>query len=400
MARPSARRLVAAIGAVALATLGVGVVGAGTASAASTSATKTTDNIKVTKSVTPGTVGRGATVTYKAVFEVTSIVDRYITKITDVHPAGFEYVPGSAKVTSEELTSGPSTETPTPSIDNANNRLTVTGNWLTSDRWLSENKDVTFEVTYKVPDTAAPGTFDSGLAFDVATFQSSQVFNPMGVNVEVSAPTTTTTTTVAAPATARVGTAVDLVATVEPTPGGGTVQFKDNGVAIGAAVAPVNGTATLSHTFNANGAHAITAEFTGAGNHTASTSAPSTVNVTAPTSTVLSAVADAQAGVPVNLVAAVTPSPAGGTVQFKDNGTVIGTVDVAGGTATLTHTFTANGAHPITASFTGTDTLEPSSSAVVTVTVTGAGNGNGNGDGGDGGTGSLDTGSLTSIFAS
>ncbi|WP_345347823.1 Ig-like domain-containing protein [Rhodococcus olei] len=387
------RRMVATVGVAAIAVLGVGV-GGGTASAAATSATKTTDNLKVTKSVAPGTVTRGQTVTYKTVFEVTSIVDRYINKITDVHPAGFEYVPGSAKVTASGLTSGPSTSSPTPAVDDANNRLSVSGSWLVSDRWLSENKDVTFEVTYTVPDTATPGTFDSGLAFDVATWQSSQVFNPMGVNVDVSAPTTTTTTTVTAPAGARVGEAVDLVATVEPTPAGGTVQFKDNGTAIGAPVTPVAGKATLSHAFTANGAHAITAEYTGAGTFTASTSAPSTVDVTAPTQTVLSAASDAQAGVPVNLVAAVTPAPNGGTVQFKDGNTVIGTADVAGGTATLSHAFTTAGTHQITANFAGTPTFDASSSASVAVTVTG-----GTG-GGTGGSGSLDTGSLTGIFGS
>ncbi|MGW4478756.1 Ig-like domain-containing protein [Rhodococcus triatomae] len=270
MSRNVIRRSVAAVGVAALAVLGFGL-GAGTASAA-TSATKNTDNIKVTKSVSPGTVVRGATVTYKTVFEVTSIVDRYITKITDVHPAGFEYVPGSAKVTSSELLSGPSTETPVATVDAAGSRLTVGGNWLVSDRPLSSNKDVIFEVTYRVPDTAAPGTVDSGLTFDVATFQSTQTFVPMGVHVQVNAPATATTTALTAPTLASVGTAVTLRATVTPAPSGGSVQFHDNGVPVGAPVPVVSGGASLSHVFDTAGSHSVSAVYSGGGDYRESTS--------------------------------------------------------------------------------------------------------------------------------
>ncbi|GAA4483576.1 hypothetical protein GCM10023094_35360 [Rhodococcus olei] len=273
-------RAVAAVGTAAVVALGFGL-GGGSAVAATTSATKTTDNLKVTKSVAPGTVTRGQTVTYKTVFEVTSIVDRYINKITDVHPAGFEYVPGSAKVTASGLTSGPSTSSPTPAVDDANNRLSVSGSWLVSDRPLSQNKDVTFEVTYRVPDTAAPGTFDSGLAVDVATWQSSQVFNPMGVTVEVSAPDIATTTGLNVPGTAKVGTAANLTATVAPAPSGGSVQFLDGGSPIGAPVAVASGGATLSHTFDAPGAHQITAVYSGGGRYQESTSPVMTVQVAA-----------------------------------------------------------------------------------------------------------------------
>jgi hypothetical protein len=280
MSRNVIRRAVAAVGAAAVVALGLGL-GAGTATAA-TSATKTTDNIKVTKSVTPGAVGRGATVTYKTVFEVTSIVDRYITKITDVHPAGFEYVPGSAKVTSSELFSGPSTETPVPAVDAAANRLSVSGDWLVSDRPLSSNKDVTFEVTYRVPDAAAPGTFDSGVTFDVSTFQSTQAFAPMGVHVQVNAPATATTTALTAPTLASVGTAVTLQATVTPAPAGGTVQFQDNGVPVGVPVPIVSGGASLSHVFDTAGVHSVSAVYSGGGDYRESTSQVVAVEVSDP----------------------------------------------------------------------------------------------------------------------
>jgi len=62
-------------------------------------------------------------------------------------------------------------------------------------------------------------------------------------------------------------------------------------------------------------------------------------------------------GANVTLTATVTPSGAAGTVQFKDNGTNIGSpVAVnASGVATTTTAFTTNGAHPLSAVFTPTD---------------------------------------------
>ncbi|SDE30519.1 Ig-like domain-containing protein [Rhodococcus tukisamuensis] len=272
------RRVAAAVSAAAVVAVGL-VAGSGAASAAPTSATKTTDNVKVTKSVSPGSAERGATVTYKTVFEVTSAVDRYLETITDVHPAGFEYVAGSAKVTASGLTSGSSTNPVTPSLDNANNSLSVSGSWLVSDRWLSENKDVTFEVTYKVPDAARAGTFDSGLSFQVGTWLGATTFNPIGVNVTVEARDIATTTGLEVPGTATVGSAVDLTATVAPTPAGGTVQFTDGEVPLGEPVGVVDGKATLSHSFGSVGAHRISARFSGSDRHAASVSPTLTTQV-------------------------------------------------------------------------------------------------------------------------
>ena len=99
----------------------------------------------------------------------------------------------------------------------------------------------------------------------------------------------TTPATAAVPTSTRVsvqGTAattcqVTLNAKVTPSPGGGTVQFKDGTVAIGAA-APVaaDGTASVNHTFSTTGAHAVTAKFNGANGFDPSpVSAALTVNV-------------------------------------------------------------------------------------------------------------------------
>ncbi|WP_037178065.1 Ig-like domain-containing protein, partial [Rhodococcus sp. UNC363MFTsu5.1] len=334
------RRAVAAVSAAAVVALGLGV-GGGVASAAQTSATVTTTNIVATKTLLgDGSVFPGEVVTYRTEFSVNSIIDRYLNKITDVHPAGFEYVPGSAKVTAA------STSSPTPSVDVANNRVSVSNSvsaWMLSK---NVNRKVSLELSYKVPDNAPAGTFNSGLTFDVNTFGSTQTFNPIGVTIDVQTPPdVATTTTLTAPATANVGAAVELKATVSPAAAGGTVQFKDGAANIGGPVAVNAGVATLSHTFDAAGAKSITAVYSGGAGFTGSTSAAATVTVSVPdeaTTTTLTVPATANVGAAVELKATVAPAAAGGTVQFKDGAANIGgPVAVNAGVATLSHTFDA-----------------------------------------------------------
>ncbi|TQF68859.1 Ig-like domain repeat protein [Rhodococcus spelaei] len=385
MSRPVMRRVVAAVSAAGVVALGLGV-GGGVASAAQTSATVTTAQIKATKTLLgTGSVFPGEVVTYKTEFSVTSAIDAYLNKITDVHPAGFTYVPGSAKV------SAASTSSVTPAVDDANNKVSVSNSasaWMLSK---TVNRTVSFEVSYKVPDNAPAGTFDSGLTFDVNTWGSTQKFDPIGVTVDVKAQAATTTT-LTVPPNATTGQAVDLTASVSPANTGGTVQFKDGGANIGAPANVVDGKAALSYAFAATGSHDITAVYSGVPGFAGSSSAPSTVTVSPPdasTSTVLSVATDAQAGTAVILSAAVTPAPSGGTVQFKDGNTPIGgPVILTDGTATLRFTFNLAGDHPITAVYSGAPGFTGSTSASTTVKVSdGSGTGGGNG-------------SLTSIFGS
>nr|WP_237171234.1 Ig-like domain-containing protein [Prescottella equi] len=98
-----------------------------------------------------------------------------------------------------------------------------------------------------------------------------------------------------------------------------------------------------------------------------------TINVVAAqesTTTTLTAPATAETGTSVTLTANVAPNNATGSVQFKDNGTDIGSpVAVSGGVASLDHTFTSAGSHSITAVFTATGSFAGSTSAASTVTV-------------------------------
>ncbi|MFG1785161.1 Ig-like domain-containing protein [Rhodococcus oryzae] len=216
--------------------------------------------------------------------------------------------------------------------------------------------------------------------------------------INVGAAVADTTTTLNVPATAKAGTAVDLTATVVPAGATGTVQFKDGATNIGNAVPVNNGTATLKHTFATNGAHPITAVYSGDAANKASTSAAATVTVSTDpvivdTTTTVNVPATAKTGTAVDLTATVAPVGATGTVQFKDGAANVGNaVPVNNGTATLKHTFTTDGAHAVTAVYSGDAVNKPSTSAAASVNVSGGGNPGGN----PGGTGSLGTGSLGS----
>ncbi|MFE3289511.1 Ig-like domain-containing protein [Rhodococcus sp. NPDC059234] len=90
----------------------------------------------------------------------------------------------------------------------------------------------------------------------------------------------------------------------------------------------------------------------------------------ATTTTAVTGPATATTGVAVDLTATVTPAEATGTVQFKDGTTNLGgPVTVTNGTATLSHTFTTQGARSITAVYSGAAGFATSTSQAFTVTV-------------------------------
>ncbi|MCA1008899.1 Ig-like domain-containing protein [Rhodococcus hoagii] len=192
--------------------------------------------------------------------------------------------------------------------------------------------------------------------------------------VNVNVPDQATTTTLTVPQTAQTGTEVTLSASVAPNPGGGTVQFKDNGTDLGAPVPVSNGAAQLPHTFSSAGQHGITAVFSGAPGFTTSSAATQTVTVSVPdqaTATTLTVPPTAETNQQVTLTANLDPTNASGTVQFKDNGNNIGSAaQVTNGVATLPHSFTAAGSHSVTAVFTGNAGFSNSSATAQTVNVT------------------------------
>jgi len=177
--------------------------------------------------------------------------------------------------------------------------------------------------------------------------------------------TTTVVTTSGSPSTE--GVSVTLTATVTPYPTGGTVQFYDNTVAIGAA-ATVNtstGIATLVTSDLIPGSHTITATYSGTPGFLTSTDvtgASQTVNevTKVPTTTVVTTSGSpTMSGDSVTLTATVTPHPttgSGGTVRFYDNTVAIGaaaSVNTGTGEATLATTALTVGSHTITATYSG-----------------------------------------------
>ncbi|WP_051637037.1 beta strand repeat-containing protein [Rhodococcus sp. UNC363MFTsu5.1] len=222
-------------------------------------------------------------------------------------------------------------------------------------------------------------TFTSDGAHAITAVYSGDAGNKPSTSAAATVTVTTdpvivdTTTTLNVPATAKTGTAVDLTATVAPVGATGTVQFKDGADNIGNAVPVNNGTATLNHIFTTTGAHAITAAYSGDATNKPSTSAASNVDVSVnamDTTTTLNVPATAKTGTAVDLTATIAPAPSGGTVQFKDGDTNIGgPITLNGATATLNHTFTTDGAHPVTAVYSGADGFNTSTSTASTVQV-------------------------------
>ncbi|SCY40653.1 Ig-like domain (group 3) [Rhodococcus erythropolis] len=319
-----------------------------------TTFTGTTDNLIFTKSVIGNAaVHPGDTVTYKTEIKHNeSGIERSIAKIRDIPPAGFVLVPGSAKATYLGVTNRATISN--ESDGGVSAKCSSGCTFLVGGFVVKKNQPVTLEATYTVPVGTAFGTYDSGMLFDVNAFSTQQGLNPINVNVQVVDPSVATGTTLVAPATAKVGTPVDLTATVAPSDASGTVQFKDGGNDIGSPVPVSGGSATLSHTFDSVGAHDITAAYNaGAGFHS-STSGVQTVDVSADTTTTISAPNAALVGDSITVSAVVTPANAVGTVQFKDGDTNLGApVAVVDGTASLTRSYDASGTHSFTAVFTG-----------------------------------------------
>ena len=196
---------------------------------------------------------------------------------------------------------------------------------------------------------------------------------------------TQTTVTSSSPTTTY-GQNVTLTATVTPTATAsasvtpsGTVTFYDyqtNPIAT-VPVSTVDGTTTaiLDISSLMGGLHSITAAYSGDQTFGSSSSDPP-VNLSvaeAPTIVTVASSADsAVLGQAVAFSVSIRSSASGetGTVQFVDNGIMIGSSTVSGGQATFQTGSLALGAHPITAVYEGDDDFVGSSSTnTVTVAI-------------------------------
>lgn len=192
--------------------------------------------------------------------------------------------------------------------------------------------------------------------------------------------TTTTSTSLASSANpSTVGQPVTFTATVTPNGSGtptGTVTFKDGASTLGNGSLN-NGRATLATSSLSTGSHSITAVYGGDSNFSGSTSAALSQTVTGNTGGTTSASVSgspnpATVGETVTFTTTVRPSGSGtptGTVTFEDGTTDLGTSPLSGGQAVLSTSTLSQGAHSITAVYSGDSNFTGSTSAVLTETV-------------------------------
>jgi len=131
----------------------------------------------------------------------------------------------------------------------------------------------------------------------------------------------------------------------------------------------------LSGTPTVVGSYSFTVQAAGSGGASGTQAYTLVVDKKATTVTLAATPNPANPGVPVSLVATVVGDPPTGTVSFSDNGTTLPCSPVAlvagttSSTATCTTTFTATGAHPITASYSGDAGFASAVSSVLAVMV-------------------------------
>ncbi len=187
------------------------------------------------------------------------------------------------------------------------------------------------------------------------------------------AATTTTVTSSVNPSSWH--QSVTLTATIHGAFGGaptGTVTFKNGTSVLGTGILNVNGVATFTTSAFSVAVHSIAVSYPGDSNFVASTSSPlaQTVNTAATTTTIVSSLNPSNHGQVVTFTATITPAfggvATGGTVNFKDGATSIGTGTVtAGNKATFKTSTLTVGTHAISAVFQATTNLKSSFSTAV-----------------------------------
>lgn len=333
------------------------VAGVGVAGAAPVTAEFNSDGYKVTRTISNGTPSEGDVITSKTVFKRTAAVHN-LYAVRDFHPACMTYVDGSATVNGSAFRVN---EVATDSV-----RLSAG-----ATEWPMWGGDVkTFEFQYRVGADCARGTdLSTTVHFDGTVFVDDTT-NGRGPSINVQK--NVSTTTVSPTSGVKLGQLVPLSATVTGGADGDSVEFFDGATKIGAG-ALANGVATLAWTPADVRTHSVTAKYLG--NAKVATSTSSAVDVVVSeadksTATAITGPASAVAGESVTVEATVSPTPAGGTVQFKDGATDLGgavPVD-ANGKASLTNSY-AVGAHSIVAVYSGSGVYQTSTSAPHALTV-------------------------------
>ncbi|MGW6379593.1 Ig-like domain-containing protein [Rhodococcus sp. NPDC055112] len=328
------------------------------------------------RTVSNETPAAGETITITTRFERSS--EEKINWVKDHHPNCLTYVPGSATIFSSltgERRVEPSLEIKPDFVAGdftagifANNPIKFSGD--------DGANPAIFTVKYKVGENCARGTsLQTGMSYNGD--RGSGSYTTQGPSLTA---TKGGSSTALNPITgATVGRSTTLIAKVTPAAAGGTVTFKEDNRVISTIYVTADGTATAQWAPATAGQRTITADFSGRGDLVGSratatvTVAPAGGGNNTASTTTLNPVTGAIAAKETTLKAKVTPAAAGGTIEFKDGDTVLGTAQVgADGTATQLWTPTTDGKHTITATFSGRDNVT-GSTTTQQVTVSKAG---------------------------
>ncbi len=226
--------------------------------------------------------------------------------------------------------------------------------------------------TFEGPSWLAAGTHDIHASFAGNANFASAVSAVQAIEI---VPANSATALTIAPANPSYGDTVTLTAEVTPEGNGmptGTVTFT-NGADVNETVELSNGTAAWISNDLPSGTDEWVASYSGDGNFSASSSAGTEVTIgkLATSIDLASSHATVSYGESVTLTANVTPAIdwLGDTVDFYDNGILLGTVEVVEGSAEISAVMLDTGSHTLTAAYSGTDEYEPSNSQPVTMNV-------------------------------
>ncbi|SEK70314.1 Ig-like domain-containing protein [Rhodococcus maanshanensis] len=375
MAHRAVTRIVAAGATTAFALGTLALLGTGTANADERRIDWWDGYTHFYRTVSNETPAAGETITITTRFERGSEERIYWAK--DHHNNCLTYVPGSAKI--DSTATGERGVEPYLEIKPDFVAGDFTAGIFASNpiKFWGDNgaNPVIFTVKYKVGENCARGTaLQSGMSYNGD--RGSGTYTTQGPSITV---TKGGSSTALSPITgATVGRSTTLIAKVTPAAAGGTVTFKEDNRVISTVYVTADGTATAQWAPAIAGQRTITADFSGRGDLVGSratatvTVAPAGGGSTASTTT-LNPVTGAIAAKETTLKAKVTPAAAGGTIEFRDGTTVLGTAQVgADGTATQLWTPTTDGNHTITATFSGRDNVT-GSTTTQQVTVAKAG---------------------------
>jgi len=182
---------------------------------------------------------------------------------------------------------------------------------------------------------------------------------------------TTSTILAPIPTTLTAGSALLLSASVFPASATGTVIFRDTASGIIGSASLTTGIATFPASALLPGAHALTASYIGDANNLPSTSPQQALAILLHATTLqfVSLQATSVFGAPETLSTTLLPSTATGTVIFRDGGTILGSVVVAEGLASLVLPQLALGSHTFAAAYSGDGWNSPAATPGLSVRI-------------------------------